>query len=465
MKKKPKKILSAFSLAMMAVAAIVSLRNLPLTAEYGFASIFFYIVAGLFFLIPTALVAAELATTWPETGGLYAWVSEAFGHRFGFLATWLEWVMNIVWNPTALSFLAATFAYLINPSLVNDRLFMVMVMLLVFWGATLVNLLGMKASSLVSSIGVILGTLIPGFFIIVLAIIWVIKGNPSQITFSMSNLIPDLKLDNFVFFAGVLLGLAGMEVAAFHASEVRRPDVDYPKSIFYATLLILVIFIFGTLSIAIVVPAKKISLVAGMMQAVDDFLNPFHLRWLTKIFGVSVIIGALAMLSTWIVGPSHGLLASAQHGDLPPRMSKMNKKGMPSFILFAQAIVTTLFCLVFFLMPNINASYWILTALTAQLTTLIYILMFGAAICLRYTQPMKKRPYKIPGGKVGMWIVSGFGILASLFALFVGFIPPVQFKTGNLFFYETFLILGIIILSLPPFILPYVKGKWKNQKG
>ncbi len=128
MSKKIKKILSAFPLSMIAVAAIVSLRNLPLAAEYGLGSIFFYVVAGLAFLIPTALVAAELATAWPKKGGIYVWVSEAFGHRYGFLATWLEWVMNMVWNPTALSFLAATFAYVINPALVNDRIFMVSVM-------------------------------------------------------------------------------------------------------------------------------------------------------------------------------------------------------------------------------------------------------------------------------------------------------------------------------------------------
>lgn len=137
MTKKPKKVLSAFTLGMIAISAIVSLRNLPLTANYGLGSIFFYVTAGLTFLIPTALVAAELATTWPKTGGIYAWVSEAFGHKYGFLATWLEWVMNTVWNPTVLSFIAATLAYLINPSLLNNRLFMVSIMLIFFLGSNL----------------------------------------------------------------------------------------------------------------------------------------------------------------------------------------------------------------------------------------------------------------------------------------------------------------------------------------
>lgn len=461
--KKPKKILSTFTLAMIAISAIVSLRNLPLTANYGLGAIFFYVIAGLTFLIPTALVAAELATTWPKTGGIYVWVSVAFGHKYGFLATWLEWVMNTVWNPTVLSFIAATLAYLINPSLLNNRLFMVSVMLTFFWGATLVNFFGMKTSGLISSVGVIAGTIIPGFFIITLAIIWVAIGNPSQISFAITNVVPKLHLDNLVFFSGVLLGLAGMEVAAFHASEVKNPKTEYPKAIFYSTILILVIFILGTLSIAIVVPAKKISLVAGLMQAVDAFLTPFHMRWATKVFGSIIILGALAMLSTWIVGPSQGLLATAKHGDLPPRFHRLNKNGMPVTILIVQAIVATLLTLVFLFMPNINASYWILTDLTAQLTTLIYMLMFSAAIYLRYSKPKMPRPYKIPGGNFGMWIVAGLGILASVFAFFIGFIPPKQLEVGNIIFYEAFLVLGILILGLPPFILSKFAKKWKKE--
>ncbi len=464
--KPSKKVLGKFSLAMIAVAAIISLRNLPLTASYGLGSVFFYVIAGLTFLIPTALVAAELATTWPETGGLYAWISEAFGPQYGFFATWIEWVMNAVWNPTVLAFIAATIAYVINPKLASDRTFIITVMLVVLWGATFVNFLGMKASSLISSIGVILGTLIPGFIIIVLAIIWIVSGQHSQISFAPTHLIPSLHLSNIVFFSGVLLSLAGMEVVAFHASEAKNPQKDYPRAIFIATILILIIFILGTLAIAIVVPHNKISLVAGLMQAVDAFLDPFHMKWATEVIGGLLVVGALAMLSTWLTGPSQGLLAAAQHGDLPPSLHRTNKNGVPTTILIVQAILGSLLCLVFLFMPNVSSSYWILTDLTAQLTTIIYILMFSAAIYLRFSQPNKIRPYKVPGGKIGMLIVAGLGLLASLFALFIGFVPPSTLHTGNIVFYEGFLIVGIIVLSVPPFIFRKLKKEsWIEKEN
>jgi len=82
--KKPKRVLSVFSLVMINVIAVDSLRSLPISAAYGFSIVFYYLLAAILFFVPVALIAAELATAWPETGGLYVWVREAFGRRWGF---------------------------------------------------------------------------------------------------------------------------------------------------------------------------------------------------------------------------------------------------------------------------------------------------------------------------------------------------------------------------------------------
>ena len=94
------RVLGAASIALISLAAVLTLRGMPTVAEYGWSSIAFYILGALFFFIPLALVSAELATGWPRAGGLYAWVKQAFGERSGFLAVWFEWVENIVWFPT-----------------------------------------------------------------------------------------------------------------------------------------------------------------------------------------------------------------------------------------------------------------------------------------------------------------------------------------------------------------------------
>src|SRR5258708_37865689 len=94
---KPGKILSLFSLVMINVIAVDSLRTLPISAAYGYSLIFYYVLAALAFFIPSTLVSAELATGWPTIGGVYIWVREAFGNRWGFLAIWLQWIYNVVW--------------------------------------------------------------------------------------------------------------------------------------------------------------------------------------------------------------------------------------------------------------------------------------------------------------------------------------------------------------------------------
>jgi len=212
---------------MINVATIGSVKNWAVTAEYGLASVFFFLLATLIFFIPTSLVSAELATGWPKTGGVFAWVKEAFGHRSGFLAAWLLWVQNIVWYPTALSFIAATIAYIFNPDLLVNNWYMFFTILIIFWLTTLVNFRGMFTSGWISSLGMILGTFLPGIFIILLGLIWYLSGFPTEIAFTSSNLIPDMKsIRQLVLFSGVLISLAGMEMSAVHARDVQNPRKD-----------------------------------------------------------------------------------------------------------------------------------------------------------------------------------------------------------------------------------------------
>ena len=262
MNKTATRSLNIFFLAMINVSAICSIKNWPLTAEYGFSSLFYFLAAGLFFFIPVSLVSAELATGWPKRGGVYIWIREAFGHRIGFLAAWLLWIENVVWYPTILSFIAGTIAFSIRPDLANHASYMFAVILISFWGVTLINLLGMKISGWVSSLGVILGTLIPGIAIITLGISWVVQGNPSYIGFTWNDFMPNLAAPSQLsLLAGVLLGFAGMEMSAVHAREVKNPQRDYPRAILLSALIIIVLSVLGTLAIAVVIPQRDINLV------------------------------------------------------------------------------------------------------------------------------------------------------------------------------------------------------------
>ncbi len=459
------RVLGVFTLAMINVAAICSLKNLTLGSEYGLGMLFFYGAIAVVFFIPMSLVSAELATGWPENGGVYVWAREAFGPRWGFMAIWLQWVNNFFWFPTALAFIAAALAYVFNPALAQNKFFVLAVVLVVFWAATLANLRGMKVSGMISSVGAIIGTLIPGALVILLGIIWLAMGKPSAISLEVGALIPDMsQFKQIAFLAGVILAVAGMEMSAVHAQDVKNPKKNYPKAILLSAVLIFVLYILGSMAIAVVVPAKEMSLVAGLMQAFAAMFKEEHLEWATPVVAFLIVAGSIASVSTWLVGPAKGIYATARTGDLPPILQKVNRAGVPVNILILQAVLVSLVSLAMLLMPTVSSAYWMFAVVTAQLYIMMYMILFAAAIRLRYTKPDVERAYRIPWGNTGMWLVAGLGAAACLFAFAFGFVPPPDVQSGSVTFFESFLVLGILIMGSAPFVIArFRKPHWKLE--
>ncbi len=458
--------LSVFVLSMLNVAIIMNLRGLPMMAKEGLPMIFFLLFATMIFLIPTSVVSAELATGWPVGGGVYRWVKEAFGGRLGFMAIWLQWIQNVIWYPTILAFAAGALSYLfLDPALAGSKIFNITVILVAYWGATLMNFRGMKTSGWLTTAGVIGGTIFPGILIIALGVTWWLKGNPLEFAITSHSIFPDFSnFSNISFLAGVVLLFAGMEVSAVHALEVRNPKRDYPKAIFLAAAMIVIVFTFSSLSIAAVIPAKNISLTIGIMQGFKDLLHSFNMDWLLPVIGFLIAFGAIGAVTPWIVGPSKGLLATAEDGDLPPFLAHTNVNGVPTHILFVQGLIVTTIALVYLLMPNISSAFFLLTALTVILYLIMYIMLFAAAIKLRYSQPEVHRAYRVPGGNIGMWIVSGIGIFGAVFAITVGFFPPAQLMVGSPAFYVIFLVVGIVVFVTAPLMINLFKRpEWVSK--
>jgi len=461
--------LSVFTLAMMNLAVICSLRGLPMMAEEGFSLVFYYLLTVVVFLIPVSLVSAELATGWPPygPGGVYIWVKEAFGERWAFLAIWLQWISNVIWFPTVLSFIAGTIAYIFDPQLAESKLYMVIVILVAYWAGTFANFRGMKTSGSISSICVIAGVFLPGILIIALGIIWLTAGNVLQITFSAQTLLPDLSnVNNIAFLAGAFLIFSGIEVSAVHANSVRDQKRDFPRAIFLSAGIAVLILIAGSLAIAIVIPQKQISLVAGIMEAFRLILHRYHIGWMVPIIAFLVALGSIGELTTWIVGPSKGLYTTARDGNLPPFLQHMNRHGVATHILVAQGFVVTVLAFMFLFMPNVSSSYWILSALCVTLYLTMYLILFASAIRLRYAQPEVHRAYRIPLGNFGMLVTGITGMAGALFAIAVSFLFPSQLNTGSTLFYELFLIVGLLLmLSIPLLIYHLKKPSWKQENA
>ncbi len=453
-----KKALGLFQLVMINVIAVDSVRTLSFSAVYGFSLVFFYVLAALIFFIPTALVSAELGSSWPDRGGIYIWVREAFGKRWGLATIWLNWIYNIIWYPTMMALIAGTIAYLFQPSWAENPIYMSLSVIGLFWALTLVNCFGMRLSSFLSTAAALIGAIFPMFLIACLGVLWIAQGRPAQISCSWDSFFPgSAQGDNLGFLTNVFFGLLGLEMAATHAGEMRNPQKDYPKSLLISASIILFTIIFGSLSIALVVPAKQLHLATGVMQAFVVFGEAYGLPWLPPLIALCIVFGGLGGVGAWVIGPTKGLLAAGQDGSLPSFFSRASRRGVPVRILLLQAALVSILSLLFLLMPTINNSYWILSVITAQLALLVYIVLFASAFQLRRSEPLRKRPFRIPGNKGGVAVVCGLGILSCVLVIALGFLPPSAVPFQNVFLYELILIGGGGFCSLLPFFLHRVR--------
>lgn len=466
----PSKKLGITTLIMLNIVAVVSLRGLPAEAEYGVSSIFYYLFAAVFFLIPVSLVAAELATGWSEKGGIFRWVGEAFGPVYAFVAMFMLWLEVTVWFPTSLTFSAVSLAFMgpnqrWDEALSSNKGFVLAIVLFVYWLATFISFKGVSAFAKVSKWGGIIGTIIPAAILIVLGFLYYFNGGTPQIDMSWDNVIPDLtNFDNLVLAASIFLFYAGMEMNAIHVKEIENPTRNYPVAILISAAVTVTIFVFGTLAIGIVIPKSDISLTQSLLVAYRDMFAWAHMEWMGPVIACALAIGVLAGIVTWVSGPSSGLLEVGKAGYLPRWWQHTNKNNIATHILLVQGGCVTVLSIIFVVLPSVQAAYQILSQLAVILYLIMYMLMFSAAIYLRYSQPDRARPYKIPGGNAGMWIIGGAGFIGSAIAFVFSFIPPSQISIGSPQLYVGILVgLALVAVIIPFVIFRFRKPQWRNE--
>ena len=248
-----------------------------------------------------------------------------------------------------------------------------------------------------------------------------------------------------------------MEMAGFHALETRNPSTDYPKAMAISAVIIFVCTVLATLAIAFVIPANELSLAAGVMQAIQYFFNAAHIPGAVAPMAVLITIGGVVSLAAWLIGPAKGLGVVAEEGNLPPVFNRTNKYGSPVAVLFIQALIGTFVSLLYVFLPSVNQAYWILSAMTVELLCIVYLLVFASLIKLRYSKPDAPRPFRIPGGIPGIWLIGGMGAFGVIFAFIVGLMPTGAFTAKETFFYVIGVLLGTFLLAVPPLIFLKLK--------
>jgi hypothetical protein len=185
------------------------------------------------------------------------------------------------------------------------------------------------------------------------------------------------------------------------------------------------------------------------------------MTFLTPVIGLMILCASLAGMLTWLAGPSKGLLLiGRREGYLPPYFQKVNSHGIQQNILVVQGFVTTVIALLYAFIPDVSSAYWIFSVMTTQVYLVMYVLMFLAAMQLRRHRGDVQRGFKAPA----LFLLCIVGIIASVAAFIIGFVPPSQFESGNTAVYVLIVGGGVLIIG---FIVPGVsyglrKPSWKT---
>lgn len=457
--------MGVMSLVLINICAVLSLRNMPVLATHGWSLIFWYLLFTVTFLIPTALVSADLSFRFPKAGGMYSWIKEANSEKMGFIGIFAMWTNNLIWYPAVISYMVIIFTYSIaSPELVENSLFMGCTMLLAVAGFTAFNMFLNKYASKFVTAGTLLGTVFPFILLIVLSAIWLLCGNTSLMEpFSFKALLPHFESDSLTFAGNLIYVFTGMEIAGFYLFSAKNPYVTAPRAAFIASAIILVVSIVGTIAVAAVVPAEFLFGISGMnggvLEAFHIMFDYFDLSWLMLPLGLLLLLGVIVQVSTYMDGPGRGLQRAAMDGYMPPFFRKISKDGAPKNIFLVHGVVSSLFVGVYVMtMHSPFNAYWILTSMATLLVIVKYYLLFISYLKVRKKYPDVKTGFKFGNGKTGI-VMAYLGIIVLFFSFVFVLMPPVDYGTVVNILYAGLILLVFAVVGIIVPLLLYAKKK------
>lgn len=462
-----KKQLTLFGFFTITASMVMAVYEYPSFATSGFSLLFFLLFGGVFWFIPVALCAAEMATIpgW-ETGGVFTWVSESLGERWGFSAIFYQFFEITVGYIPMLYFINGSLSYLFNwPELNTDPHLKLLSILIVFWILTFSQLGGTKYTAKIAKLGFIFGIVIPAIILIILAIAYISAGNPIHIKFNKDTFFPNFgNINSLVILVSFILSYMGVEASASHANEMSNPKKEYPIAIFMLVIVAIVFSSAGGLSIAAVIPLNELNLSSGVNQTFSILINHYgkNLDWIVRIIAAFIGLGVLAEISSWIVGPSRAMYVAAQKGLLPPIFKKVNKHDVPVPLVMFQGIIVTIWAFVLTLGGGgNNMSFMTSMSLTVVIYLMTYFLLFIGFLTLIFRKKSldSSAGYQIPGGIFFKFIIGGVGLLTSIFAFVISFFPPDNIPGGHTREYEIILTFGYFIVLIIPFIIYEFRDK------
>lgn len=471
--------LGFFGFFAITASMVMTVYEYPSFASSGFQLVFFLIIGGILWFLPVALCAAEMATVkgW-ESGGIFAWVGNTLGRRWGFAALFFQWFQITVGFVTMSFFILAAFAYVFKwDALYNNPLVMFFGVAAIVWVLTFTQLGGTKYTARISKVGFVGGIIVPVLVLLVGLIAYFITGGTSQITMDAATFVPDFsKVDTLVIFASFILAYMGVEASASHVNELKNPNRNYPLAMIVLAILTIGLDALGGLAVATTLPASVLdgNLSFGVIEAFAAIYTTHFgagLSWIVFVVALLLALGVLAEISAWIVGPSRALLDTAHEGIIPPSFKKTNKNGVSVQTVIIQAVLVTMWdavlCGSIALSGGSSSSVGYLTAigLTVVIYLVGYVLFFLGYFVLIFKKRNLARSFELPGGTVFKAIVAGVGLLMTVATLVISFFPSSELDAQSNMVYQATLIIAFAISMAIPFVIYASQHRWNEGAG
>ena len=411
------KTMGIFSMTLFAVSAMITLDTVATSAALGVESITLFVLFAVIFFVPYGLVTAELGSAWPQEGGIYVWVREAYGQRWGTFTAWLYWVNVAYWAPAVFVVFAGTVSAAFWGGM--SQTWAEIIVIALIWITVAIGIMPMSFSKWVNSASavvkvlvlVMLGGMGLGFLI----------QHGSANSFGLSHWTPAFGA-NWSFLPIIVYNFMGFELMSSAGGAVRNPRRDIPRMLLFAGLIIVGAQLIGNFGILAAVPLQKLSIVTGMADAMKlSFATVLGgaAKPVYDFFIVLLLFTLVGNIVVWSIGANHSMGSTGLDRAAPGLFGHVNRRFItPDYAFLLMGVLATALTFVNYTFFATKTSvFWSIFALSSIVFLFPYLLMFPALIMLRKKQPNTPRPYRVPYRGFGVWLSVLLAMAGVLFAI------------------------------------------------
>lgn len=387
-----KKKFSLFSAVLSVICVVFVAEAAAPVAAIGNSQFFWWLFLLIAFLLPYGLISSELGTTYIGDGGIYDWVTKAFGHKWGTRVSWFYWINFPLW----LASLAVMTPELLNTitGIEFSTFWTIVIELIFIWMIVWISFYPISDSVWILNgaavIKMILALLVGGLGVYVA----LTKGMANEMT--MTSFLPSFDLNSLSYISVIIFNLLGFEVICTFADDMENPKKQIPQSIIVAGLVIAAIYTFSAFGIGVAIPVDQISTSSGMMDSFK-LLTGSTTGWFIIAMAFLFLLTLFGNMISWSLGVNNTACYAAENGDMPAFFAKRSSKNdMPVGAAIANGIVASIVVIIAPILPNQDL-FWAFFSLNLVMFLLSYVPVFPAFYKLRKIDPDTPRPFKVSG--------------------------------------------------------------------